>query len=321
MRPTFSVILFSVLSGAGFGLLAWLGLALGMGLYVIGVNALLVPLSYGLALTTVGLLASAWHFGKPWRVWRGLSPWRNPWRTREDIAALATYVPLLALAALRHAPRDSLAVRAMGLMLAVCALLTVYCAARIYTSSKPIPAWRLPQVLPSHLLMALASGGLWLWLIMVSHLQSRGVVVSDATRYGWLFGLLLVVLAAGMLKRSYWRELDRSTSGSDAGCATRLDSFGHLVVASRPHTEANYLLRETGFVWARRYRETLRKLALLLAFVLCALSLGLAMLVESAEMGLASVAVFSAMSGLFIERWLFFAAARHHFAAFYPDQS
>lgn len=206
-------------------------------------------------------------------------------------------------------------------MLAGCALLTLYCAARTYTSSKPIPAWRLPQVLPSYLLMALASGGLWLWLIVVLHLHSRGVEVSDATRYGWLLGLLLVVLAAGLLKRSYWRELDRSASRLDTSRGIELDGSGHVVAVGPTHTEANYLLREKGFVLARRYRESLRKLAFLLVFVLCALLLGLAILVEASDISLAPVAVFSVMSGLFIERWLFLAGARHHFAAWYPDQS
>lgn len=321
MRPTFSVIVFTVLSGAGYGLLAWLGLALGMGVYVIGVNALLVALSCGLFLTALGLVASSAHLGKPWRGWRGLSQWRSSWLSREAVAALATYLPLLLLVALRHAPRDGLAVRATGLILAACALVTVFCTGRIYTSLKPIPAWRLPQVVPGYLLMALASGGLWLWLIVVLQLHSRDMDTASAALQGWLFGLLLVVLAAGLVKRSYWHALDRSPCRPDAGRATGLDRFGHVVAASPPHTEANYLLREMGFVLARRHRARLRRVALLFAFVLCVLILGLAMLVVPAGIGLAPLAVFSVMSGLFVERWLFFAEARHHVTAWYPDQS
>ncbi|MGB8634282.1 MAG: DmsC/YnfH family molybdoenzyme membrane anchor subunit [Rhodanobacteraceae bacterium] len=318
MRPTFSVIVFTVLSGAGFGLLAWLGLALGMGVYVIGVNALLVALSCGLFLSGIGLLASTVHLGKPWRGWRGLSQWRSSWLSREAIAALASYIPLLILVALRHAPRDALAVRLTGLVLAACALTTVYCTARIYTSLKPIPAWRLPQVLPGYLLLALASGGLWLWLIVVLQLDARDVTASAAAHDGWLFGLLLVVLAAGLCKRSYWRAVDRDAHAPDAGRATGLDRFGRVVAASAPNTEANYLLREMGFVLARRHRYRLRAIALIFVVVLCALLIGLAMLIPPASIGLAPLAVFSVMSGLIVERWLFFAEARHHVVAWYP---
>ncbi len=320
MRPGFSVIVFTVLSGAGFGLLAWLGLALGMNVYLIGVNALLVTLSVGLFLSAAGLVASTLHLGKPWRGWRGLTQWRSSWLSREAVAALVTWVPLLILAALRHAPRDSVAVRGVGLALAACALLTVYCTARIYTSLKPIPAWRLPQVLPGYLAMALASGGLWLWLVVALQFHSRSLEGADLARNGWLFGLLVVVLATAINKRSYWARLDAGVTTPDTGRATGLDRFGHVRAASPPHTEANYLLREMGFVLARRHRLKLRRLALLLAFVLPVLWVGLALLVPPAGVWVAWLSVFSVMSGLILERWLFFAEARHHIAAWYSTR-
>ncbi len=143
MKPSFSVILFTVLSGAGFGLWTWLGLALGLAVYAPGVNAVMLPLACGFVLAAGGLLASTWHLGKPLRAWRGLTQWRSSWLSREAVLALLTFVPVLALAALRHAERGSLVVRGTGLLLALLALATVYCTARIYTSLKPIAAWRL----------------------------------------------------------------------------------------------------------------------------------------------------------------------------------
>lgn len=321
MRPGFSVIIFTVLSGAGYGLLAWLGLALGMGVYLVGINALLVALSVGLFLSASGLIASTLHLGKPWRGWRGLTQWRSSWLSREAIAALVTWIPLLILATLRHAPRDSLAVRGVGLALAACALLTVYCTARIYTSLKPIPAWRLPQVLPGYLSMALASGGLWLWLVVSLQLHSRSLEAGALAHNGWLFGLLVLLLVTAINKRSYWARLDSSVAAPDAGRATGLDRFGHVRAASPPHTEANYLLREMGFVLARRHRLKLRRLALVLGFVLPVLWVGLALLVPPTGVWVAWLAVFSVMSGLIIERWLFFAEARHVIAAWYPDRT
>ena len=320
MRPGFSVIVFTVLSGAGYGLLAWLGLALGMGVYLVGINALLVALSVGLFLSASGLIVSTMHLGKPWRGWRGLTQWRSSWLSREAIAALVTWIPLLGLVALRHAPRDSLAVRGVGLALAACALLTVYCTARIYTSLKPIPAWRLPQVLPGYLLMALASGGLWLWLVVNLQLQSRSPEVAELARNGWLFALLVLLLATAINKRRYWARLDAGVATPSTGRATGLDRFGHVTAASPPHTEANYLLREMGFVLARRHRLKLRRAAMLLGFVLPILWVGLALLVPPAGIWAAWLAMFSVMSGMIVERWLFFAEARHVIAAWYSTR-
>ena len=83
-----------------------------------------------------------------------------------------------------------------------------------------------------------------------------------------------------------------------------------------PHTGRNYLLNEMGFSVARRHAMKLRVMALLLgAFIPLALTL-----VASAG-GLPTLALslgaLSLLAGLLIERWLFFAEARHAVMAFY----
>ena len=96
MHPAYSVILFTTASGAGYGLLALLGL--------VGINHgpasslafALTALLIALGLITVGLLSSTLHLGHPERAWRALSQWRSSWLSREGIAALVTYVPALA---------------------------------------------------------------------------------------------------------------------------------------------------------------------------------------------------------------------------------
>ena len=48
----------------------------------------------------VGLLSSVLHLGQPQRAWRALSQWRSSWLSREGVAAIASLVPVAALAVL-----------------------------------------------------------------------------------------------------------------------------------------------------------------------------------------------------------------------------
>ena len=143
MHPAYSVILFTTASGAGYGLLALLGL--------VGINHgpasslafALTALLIALGLITVGLLSSTLHLGHPERAWRALSQWRSSWLSREGIAALVTYVPALAFglvwSGLVDWPR---AIGGLGLITAVLCALTVYCTGKIYDTLPTIRAAR-----------------------------------------------------------------------------------------------------------------------------------------------------------------------------------
>ncbi len=101
MNPAFSVIFFTVASGCGYGLLFLLGC-----LFVIAPNladrrteALTVLAHQAPCLRSRrGLLASTLHLGQPQRAWRAFSQWRSSWLSREGVASVASFVPILALA-------------------------------------------------------------------------------------------------------------------------------------------------------------------------------------------------------------------------------
>src|SRR5690606_41664294 len=141
MHPALSVIFFTTLSGAGYGLLAWLGLSL----FMLHTRADLMPmlqplylwgLLAGLALSAAGLLCSLAHLGRPARAWRALSQWRTSWLSREGVLALATPLPALAAGMLLlRLPEEAArapAIGVLGALLALCALATVACTAMIY---------------------------------------------------------------------------------------------------------------------------------------------------------------------------------------------
>ena len=92
MHPALSIILFTTLSGLGYGL------AFVLGLGVLDPHAISTRLAHPLALALIagGLLSSTLHLGNPQRAWRALSQWRTSWLSREGVLAIVTFVPLTA---------------------------------------------------------------------------------------------------------------------------------------------------------------------------------------------------------------------------------
>ena len=319
MHPALSVIFFTTLSGAGYGLLCWAALgALGGSA---APRTLLAATLLALVMATAGLLASFWHLGKPMRAWRAFSQWRTSWLSREGVAALLAYVPALLFAAMLlpamigpHALGEPVAYGGRGIAVALallgCALATVVCTAMIYASLKPIPAWGHRLVLPGYLGFALLCGGLLLVALDAS-LAGRAPSPLAAN------ALLFLAAALGALKLHYWRSIDAAALPATRGDAVGLP--GRTVsVFERPNTEANYITREMAFVVARAHAERLRGLALLLfaiAPIACLLAIGRVPGVAPAAW--LWIAAIAALAGAFVERWLFFAQARHIVTLYY----
>lgn len=317
MHPALSVIFFTTLSGAGYGLLAWTALAALLGQPS---RPLLVSLLLALVLVTIGLLSSMAHLGKPRRAWRAFSQWRTSWLSREGVASLLTYVPalLLFLALLPgmlfgDANGAPASLNSFGLLsalaLVLCALATVACTAMIYASLKPIPAWRHRLVVPVYLLFALFCGGLLSAAILAWH----GVATSN------MAGVTAIVAATALAacKLLYWRDIDATPLPATRGDAVGLPAR-KVTVFERPHTEANYLTREMAFVVARKHSRRLRWLAALLFALVPILSmLPVWLLVHLDVAPWFCVAALSALAGAFVERWLFFAEAKHLVTLYY----
>src|SRR5262245_28689496 len=91
MHPAFSIIVFTTLSGLGYGLAAILGL----GLLDPAATATKIAYVVAVMLIGAGLLSSTLHLGNPQRAWRALTQWRSSWLSREGVMAIAAFVPLL----------------------------------------------------------------------------------------------------------------------------------------------------------------------------------------------------------------------------------
>lgn len=318
MHPAFSVIFFTTASGAGFGLCAWFGLLAWLQRLPPRPIAL-VALLLGAALAAAGLLASLGHLGKPLRAWRAFSQWRTSWLSREGIASVLLFAPVaVMLWLLWRAPNPDVmnsfvvapALRWPGLVLLLLALACVVCTAMIYHSLKPIPAWRHPLVVPVYLVFSLYTGG----LVLAAVMALGGAPVSNLAGLGAIFGAVLL----WRLKRAVWRTIDGGTSPVTRNSALGLPADRTVTVFERPHTEANYLTREMGFVLARKHARALRSIALLLVVALPALlALPVWVLPHAAAAPWLLGAALSALLGALVERWLFFAEARHLVTLYY----
>lgn len=314
MHPAYSVIFFTVSSGLGFGIvmivgvLAVLGRLPGDGLFAVGV------MGGALGAAAAGLVSSSLHLGHPERAWRAFSQWRTSWLSREGVVSILTFPPALVFGlgwATQAGNTASLAWA--GAIATLLAFATVLCTGMIYQSLRTIRAWHDPLVTPIYVVLALASGSLWLAF------AARAAGHADPAITHLPFAALL---GGWILKALYWGRRRADRSGPTVGTATGLGREGERVrMLESPHTQDNFVLREMGYRIARRHAAKLRRVAQGLAFA-APLALTEAAALAGDMIGpFATVAVLGAAlsgtAGIAVERWLFFAEARHAVTLYY----
>jgi DMSO reductase anchor subunit len=308
MNPAFSVIAFTTLSGTGYGMLAWLGLRYAWRALPLSREFAATLFAVALALVSIGLLSSLLHLGQPGRAWRAVSQWRSSWLSREGVLALATYAPAIGLVCLIWLGAFDDASRLLGLLQAAMAIATVCATAMIYASLRTIPAWSDRHVLPGYVLYALLSGG----AVLLTLLSLTGWRARLPELLGAMAGLVLLAL----LKLSYWRAIDRKELPGDRASALGMPQGRELHGFERPHTGENFVTREMGFVLARKHARPLRAIAIALSVMLPLLAL-LGIALHGPETPLWTAAAASLLLGAMVERWLFFAQARHVVMRYY----
>ncbi len=288
MHPAPSVILFTVASGLGFGLFAYLGFGFAQ---PAGLNAFLVyGLAYGLAVG--GLMASAFHLGNPQRALLAFTQWRSSWLSREawaSVAALLAFAPVALAAIFGLAPMPGLAISA-----ALLALATVLATSMIYAQIRAVPRWNF-WTTPA-LFAAFALTG--------------GAILAAPALWAAILGLGLSGLLALAFRLGDGRFTKRA---STMETATGLGAIGSVRAFEAPHTGGNYLMREMIHKVGRKHALKLRVIAVLCAGIAPALLL----MVLPAGLVTVGLAVLVHLTGAFVARWLFFAEAEHVVGLYY----
>jgi len=287
MHPSPSVIIFTALSGLGFGLLVFLGLKMPD---VTGVLAFIFfVIGFGLAVG--GLISSTFHLGRPERSLKAFKQWRSSWLSREAIAAVFT-LSVMAVYAIGRIFFDY-DIRILGVVGAIMSIVTVFTTSMIYAQLKSIPRWNT-KLTPAYFLSLSLAGG--------------------ALLAGQITFCLLLLLISGIIQLLVWIKGDRALalSGTTVESGTGLGAIGRVRAFEPPHTGTNYLLKEFVHIVGRKHSAKLRIIALILMIGTPILLLSL-----SFSHFLAALSVISHISGLFISRWLFFAEAEHVVGLYY----
>ncbi|UAB88386.1 dimethyl sulfoxide reductase anchor subunit [Ruegeria sp. SCSIO 43209] len=292
MHPAPSVIIFTTLSGLGFGLLFFLGLGIPD---VSGwVAFVFFAIAYGLSVG--GLLASTFHLGHPERAWKAFTQWRSSWLSREGWCAVIALLVmgLYAIGAVFLGQRWGV----LGWIGAAFSLATVFTTSMIYTQLKTIPRWNMNLTPAMFLSFSLAGGAL---------------LAGAEALAPWLLAI------AGAVQLAYWAKGDGalSRSGTTLATATGLGERGAVRAFEPPHTGTNYLLREFVHVVGRKHAQKLRMISFGLAFVLPLLLLLIPFGGVLIKHVFALVAVLSHVTGVAVSRWLFFAQAEHVVGLYY----
>ena len=309
MHPAYSVIIFTSSSGAGYGLLMWLALARLTGAWELGPITAFITCLLALALVTAGLLSSTFHLGHPERSWRAFTQWRSSWLSREGVIAVLTYPAALIFTAgyWPGIPSGPMGLAAAATL--VLSLVTVYCTSMIYASLKTIPRWSNGFVTPVYLVFSLASGGL---------LFAVALGIAGAADFTTILLLLFVVAIAWIVKWYYWRYIDSAKAESDSGTATGLGHLGEVTQLEAPHTSENYLLKEMGYQVAQKHAIVLRRYSLVMGlFLPVFLLLAAGMAFGVSQVVCLVLAMICGFLGIIMERWLFFAEAKHVVTLFY----
>ena len=287
MHPAPSVILFTSLSGLGFGLLFFLGL--GMPASTGLVAFVFYAIAYAFAVG--GLIFSTFHLGHPERALKAFTQWRSSWLSREAwLAVMALCVSGLgAIAQIFFETR----IDAISYLGAALSMATVFSTAMIYRQLATIPRWHTPWTPVLFLGYSLAGGALFAGQVSLAMPA-------------------LCVLAA--LQVVAWMQGDRAlaVSGTTLATATGLGDRGSVRAFEPPHTGTNYLLKEFVYVVGRKHAAKLRIIALILFA-------GTPVLLLALEFNhiLALLAVIAHIAGVITSRWLFFAQAEHVVGLYY----
>ncbi len=309
MHPAFSVIFFTVTAGVGYGVFLWWTLLILTGnlSLINGMDAFWLAF-IGMGLITAGLISSSFHLANPKNAWRAFSRFRTSWLSREAVFAVLFYPPAGALVLLLwlgwFENFQAWLLPILAAITWILAFITVYATGMIYACLKTIRQWHSPLVPTNYLLAAFISGG--------------SLLLALAPWFDWELPPVLTLAVAATLilaliiKMFYYIWIGRP-AGPTINTAT-----GFTIAAVRlldvGHSAGTFLTEEFGYQLKHNTVILLRNLSLLLAyllpFALLMLSITMQERPELAQYGL-PLAAASVYVGLFIERSLFFAEARH----------
>ena len=289
MHPAPSIILFTVLSGFGFGLISIIGLL--QFLSVITMFDLIIYSIIGVIFATVGLVSSFFHLANKKNAIKSLSQWQTSWLSREAIASI--FCLLIVFSNIIWAVSQNNYISEVGVVLFFLSLFTIFTTSMIYAQLKTVPSWN-NALTPAIFVCAALTGG--------------AILLTD-------YASLVLLLVFGTLQISFWYIADRGFQDKETSVGTALGYNKNEEI--RPfdvaHTNRNYLLNEMVYKVARKHSVKIRYISFFMAFVF-PMSL---ILIFPNNFSVSVSAITIHLIGIYFSRWLFFAEAKHSVSFYY----
>ena len=289
MHPAPSIILFTVLSGFGFGLTSIVGLL--QFLNQISMVDIIIFSSMGLFFSTIGLISSFFHLANKKNAIKSMSQWQTSWLSREAISSI--FCLSIVVGNVGWIFVQNMYINEVGIILFVLSLITVFTTSMIYAQLKTVPSWN-NMLTPTLFIFAALAGG--------------SILITDHAS-------LVLLLIFAVLQVLFWYIADRSFIDIETtvGTALGFSKNEDIRAFDAAHTNRNYLLNEMVYKVARKHAIKIRYISFFAAFVL-PMSL---ILIFPGNFSVSVLIIASHLVGIYFSRWLFFAEAKHSVSFYY----
>ncbi len=289
MHPAPSIILFTVLSGFGFGLTSIVGLL--QFLNQISMVDIIIFSSMGLFFSTIGLISSFFHLANKKNAIKSMSQWQTSWLSREAISSI--FCLSIVVGNIGWIFVQNMYISEVGIILFLLSLITVFTTSMIYAQLKTVPSWN-NMLTPTLFIFAALAGG--------------SILITDHAS-------LVLLLIFAVLQVLFWYIADRSFIDIETtvGTALGFSKNEDIRAFDAAHTNRNYLLNEMVYKVARKHAVKIRYISFFAAFVL-PMSL---ILIFPGNFSVSVLIIASHLVGIYFSRWLFFAEAKHSVSFYY----
>ena len=289
MHPAPSIILFTVLSGFGFGLISIIGL-LQFFNQISVVNIIIFSL-IGLFFSTVGLISSFFHLANKKNAIKSMSQWQTSWLSREAISSI--FCLSIVVGNIGWVFDQNRYISEVGVVLFLLSLFTIFTTSMIYAQLKTVPSWN-NILTPALFIFAALAGG--------------SILLMD-------YASLVLLLIFGVLQVLFWYIADQSFiyKETSVGTALGFSKNENIRAFDVAHTNRNYLLNEMVYKVARKHAIKIRYISFFAAFVF-PMSLTL---IFPGNFSVSVLIIVSHLVGIYFSRWLFFAEAKHSVGFYY----
>ena len=304
MKPNKSVIYFTVFTGMGYGMIIVLSLLIPTKLTSLTLNIKLYYSIISFLLIASGLLALRLYLDYPKKIWQTISHWKHSWFSRKALFTIITFIPLTVFYFSWIILNNEILTNIFLIISAIFAILTIYCTSKIYSSLKAVPAWYNPFVTVLYILNGLVSGSLILFLIFY---------YFKIESY-FLHNFIIIILPTTLfLKLLYWYSINKQES-SNHDLTNEIKNKNNTKIFGEQEREKNYLTFKMIKNINRSKSFSYRSICIILTYicpVYCLLQIPSLVVNHEISVITYSISTILAISGMLLERWLFFLESKH----------